>query len=44
MIQGYGGSLGSRGFNGTTPVSNDATVNLWAPYWADVKETYNDRL
>lgn len=35
------GSLGSRGFNGTTPVSNDATVNLWAPYWADVKETYN---
>ena len=34
------GSLGSRGFNGTTPVSNDATVNLWAPYWADVKETY----
>ena len=35
------GVLGSRGFNGTTPVSNDATVNLWAPYWADVKETYN---
>lgn len=34
------GSLGSRGFKGTTPVSNNATVNLWAPYWADVKETY----
>ena len=34
------GSLGSRGFNGTIPVSNNATVNLWAPYWADVKETY----
>lgn len=34
------GSLGSRGFKGTTSVSNNATVNLWAPYWADVKETY----
>ncbi len=34
------GSLGSKGFKGTTPVSNEATVNLWAPYWADVKETY----
>ena len=21
-------------------MSNEATVNLWAPYWADVKETY----
>lgn len=36
------GSLGSRGFNGTTPVTTDATMNLWAPYWADVKETYAD--
>lgn len=35
------GSLGSRGFNGTTPVSTDATVNLWAPYWADVHETFD---
>ncbi len=34
------GSLGSRGFDGTTEVSTDATVNLWAPYWADVEETY----
>lgn len=32
------GSLGSRGFNGTTPVSNDATVNLWAPYWLMLKK------
>lgn len=36
------GSLGSRGFKGTTPVTTDATINLWAPYWADVKETYED--
>lgn len=35
------GSLGSKGFNGTTPVSIDAEVNLWAPYWADVHETYD---
>ena len=35
------GSLGSRGFNGTTPVSTEATVNLWAPYWADVHETFD---
>lgn len=35
------GSLGTKGFNGTTPVSNKATMNLWAPYWADVKEMYN---
>lgn len=34
-------SLGSNGFNGTTPVTNEATVNLWAPYWADVHETYD---
>lgn len=35
------GSLGKNGFNGTTPVTNEATVNLWAPYWADVKETFD---
>lgn len=35
------GSLGSRGFKGETPVSTDATVNLWAPYWADVHETFD---
>ncbi|MGN1182738.1 MAG: discoidin domain-containing protein, partial [Faecalibacillus sp.] len=34
-------SLGKNGFNGTTPVTNEATVNLWAPYWADVQETYD---
>ncbi len=34
-------SLGKNGFNGTTPVTNEATVNLWAPYWADVHETYD---
>ena len=34
-------SLGKNGFNGTTPVSNEATMNLWAPYWADVHETYD---
>lgn len=33
-------SLGKNGFNGTTPVTNDIVMNLWAPYWADVKETY----
>lgn len=35
------GSLGTNGFNGTTPVSNDAVMNLWAPYWADVHEMYD---
>lgn len=35
------GSLGSRGFNGTTPVSNKATVNLWAAYWSDIQETFD---
>ena len=35
------GSLGKNGFNGTTPVSNEATMNLWAPYWADVHEMYD---
>uniref|UniRef100_UPI00255AA772 family 20 glycosylhydrolase n=1 Tax=Thomasclavelia cocleata TaxID=69824 RepID=UPI00255AA772 len=34
-------SLGKNGFNGTTPVTNEATMNLWAPYWADVHETYD---
>ncbi|NOV00567.1 discoidin domain-containing protein, partial [Paenibacillus planticolens] len=34
------GSLGTKGFNGTTPVTNEATMNLWAPYWSDVKEMY----
>lgn len=35
------GSLGSRGFNGITPVSNKATVNLWAAYWSDIQETFD---
>lgn len=34
-------SLGKNGFNGTTPVTSDIVMNLWAPYWADVHETYN---
>lgn len=34
-------SLGKNGFNGKTPVTNEATVNLWATYWADAKETYD---
>ena len=34
-------SLGKNGFNGTTPVTNDIVMNLWAPYWADVHETYD---
>lgn len=34
-------SLGKNGFNGTTSVTNDIVMNLWAPYWADVHETYN---
>ena len=33
-------SLGKNGFKGTTPVTSDITMNLWAPYWADVQETY----
>lgn len=33
-------SLGKNGFNGTTPVTNEIVMNLWAPYWADVHETY----
>ncbi|OUP50129.1 discoidin domain-containing protein [Lachnoclostridium sp. An181] len=35
------GSLGKNGFNGTTPVSNEAVMNMWAPYWADVHEMYD---
>ena len=35
------GSIGKKGFNGTTPVSKDATVNLWAPYWTDVHEIFD---
>ena len=39
------GSLGEgtapNGFVGETPVSNEATMNIWAPYWSDVKEMYN---
>lgn len=34
-------SLGKNGFKGTTPVTNEIVMNLWAPYWADVHETYN---
>lgn len=34
-------SLGKNGFNGTTPVTNEIVMNLWAPYWADVHETYD---
>lgn len=34
-------SLGKNGFNGTTPVTSDIVMNLWAPYWADVQETYD---
>ncbi|WP_052427597.1 discoidin domain-containing protein [Neobacillus niacini] len=35
------GSIGKNGFNGTTPVSNQATMNIWAPYWSAVKEMYD---
>lgn len=35
-----GGGSASNGFEGTTPVSNEATMNIWAPYWSDVKEMY----
>ncbi|MEH7502982.1 discoidin domain-containing protein [Neobacillus drentensis] len=35
------GSIGKNGFNGTTPVSNKATMNIWAPYWTDVKEMFD---
>ena len=33
-------SLGKNGFQGSAPVTSEITMNLWAPYWADVKETY----
>lgn len=36
------GSIGKNGFNGTTPVTNEAVMNLWAHYWTDVKEMYDD--
>ncbi|CEG28829.1 discoidin domain-containing protein [Bacillus sp. B-jedd] len=35
------GSIGKNGFNGVTPVSSEATMNIWAPYWSDVKEMYD---
>jgi hexosaminidase len=35
------GSIGKNGFNGSTPVSNQATMNIWAPYWSDVQEMYD---
>lgn len=36
-----GGGTADNGFEGETPVSTDATMNIWAPYWSDVKEMYN---
>ena len=35
------GSLGKNGFDGNAPVSNQATMNIWAPYWSDVNEMYD---
>jgi hypothetical protein len=35
-----GGGGAQRGFTGTTPVSSDAVLNLWAPYWAGAEYTY----
>ena len=35
-----GGGTASEGFVGSTPVSSEATMNIWAPYWSDVKEMY----
>ncbi|NBJ71435.1 MULTISPECIES: discoidin domain-containing protein [Clostridia] len=35
------GSLGENGFDGDTPVSNDAAMNIWATHWSDVKEMYD---
>jgi hexosaminidase len=35
------GSIGKNGFDGTTPISNKATMNIWAPYWSDVQEMYD---
>lgn len=34
------GSIGKNGFDGETPVSNEATMNIWAGYWSDVNEMY----
>ncbi|MED3739008.1 discoidin domain-containing protein [Virgibacillus pantothenticus] len=35
------GSLGKNGFDGDTPVSSDATMNIWATHWSDVNEMYD---
>jgi hexosaminidase len=35
------GSIGKNGFDGVTPISNEATMNIWAPYWSDVQEMYD---
>ncbi len=35
------GSIGKNGFDGETPVSNQATMNIWAPYWSDVQEMFD---
>ena len=35
-------SLGTNGFDGTTPVSTNATVNLWNHGWASWKEMLDD--
>ncbi|MGI2295304.1 S-layer homology domain-containing protein [Paenibacillus sp. GXUN7292] len=34
------GELGTRGYNGKTPVTNQATMNIWSPARSDVKEMY----
>lgn len=34
------GELGTRGYNGKTPVTNQATMNIWSPSRSDVKEMY----
>ncbi|TQS75184.1 family 20 glycosylhydrolase [Ornithinibacillus gellani] len=35
------GSLGKNGFDGETPVNSDATMNIWATHWSDVREMYD---
>lgn len=35
------GSLGKNGFDGETPVTSDATMNIWATHWSDVHEMYD---
>lgn len=35
-----GGGTAPNGFEGDTSISNDATMNIWAPYWSDVQEMY----